>query len=160
MAIGAVLSETSLVIDTDVLTDWRYQKPYVQNAISNHISRAKRPPALTSISTFEALFGFENKAVRVGALDDRTLQDRLRTEQLISACPVLPFDQAAATIAAYIFPRLSKSHRNKHWRDIFITATALAHGHGIATRNRDDFTLIAEHLPPSNSLLRLVIWKP
>lgn len=159
MAIGAVLSETSLVIDTDILTDWRYQKPYVQNAIRDYITRAKRPPAITSISVFEALFGFENKAARVGALDDRTLQDRLRCEQLISVCPVLPFDQPAATIAAYIFSRLSQSHRNKHWRDIFITATALAHGHGIATRNRDDFVLIAENLPLSHSLLRLVIWK-
>jgi len=159
MAIGAVLSETSLVIDTDILTDWRYQKPYVQRAISDYITRAKRPPALTSLSVFEALFGFENKAAKSGSLDDRTVQDRLKTEELISFCPVLPFDQPAAAIAAYIFSRLSKSHRNKHWRDTFIAATALAHGHGIATRNRKDFQLIAENLPASQSLLRVVVWK-
>jgi len=160
MAIGSVLSETSLVIDTDILTDWRYQKPYARQAISDYISRAKRAPSITSISVFEALFGFEKKAARIGAVDDRTLQDRLRLDQLISGCPVLPFDQSAATIASYIFSRLSQSHRNKHWGDVFITATALAHGHGIATRNRDDFVLIAEHLPLSHGLLRLVIWKP
>jgi predicted nucleic acid-binding protein len=72
---------------------------------------------------------------------------------------VLPFDQSAAAIAAYIFPRLSQSDRNKHWRDVFIAATALSHRYGIASRNRKDFELIASQLPLGQQL-HLAVWKP
>jgi len=159
MPVGVVLTETPLALDTDVLTDWRYQRPTTSKAISEYIARAKRPPALTAITVFEALYGFENKAAKAASLDNRTIEDRVKMEQLIRACPVLPFDQAAAAIAAYIFPRLSKSDQNKHWRDILIAATVLAHGHGIATRNKRDFELIATNLPTNNQLLRLCVWK-
>jgi predicted nucleic acid-binding protein len=160
MAIGVVLSETSVVLDTNILIDWRYGKLHVQQAVSDYIARAKKPPALTSINVFEVLYGFENSVARSGSLDQRTAYDRMKSEALIQACSVLPFDQTAATIAAYIYPRLSQSERNKHWKDLFIASTALAHGHGIATRNRKDFELMANHLPSSHSLLRLAVWKP
>jgi predicted nucleic acid-binding protein len=160
MAIGAVFAETSLVIDTDILTDWRYHKQYVRQAITEYISRVKKAPALTSLNVFEVIYGFENKAVKSNGLDERTTQDRLVTEQLIRDWTVLPFDETAAMIAAYIYPRLSQSERNKHWQDLFIAATALSHGYGVATRNKTDFELIANHLPPSHTLLPLVIWKP
>lgn len=160
MAIGDVLPETSLVIDTDILTDWRYRKAHVEQRIGAYISRAKKPPALTSMSVFEALYGFENKAVKVGILDEQTSRDRASTEKLISSCVVLPLNEVAASIAAYIFPRLSKSDQNKLCKDLFIAATAVAHGYGLATRNQRDFSLIANHLPPSRPFLRLAIWKP
>jgi hypothetical protein len=59
MPAGKAFDETSLVLDTDVLTDWRRGKPHAQLAITNYISRLKRPPALASINVFEALNGFE-----------------------------------------------------------------------------------------------------
>jgi predicted nucleic acid-binding protein len=158
MPIGAVLPETSLVIDSDIFTDWRYRKPYVEHEIEAYISRAKKPPALTSINVFEAIYGFENKFVKAGALDHRTTQDFQSVKRLIRACIVLQFDEIAASIAAYIFARLSKSDRSKHWKDTFIAATAIAHGYGLATRNRDDFELIAGNLPPDRPFLRLVVW--
>ena len=160
MAIGSALQETLLVLDTDVLTAWEYQTPYVLQAIRDYYSRLKQPPALTSITVFEALRGFEKVAVKLGGLDERTQRDRAATEHLIQNCRVLPFDQTAASIAAYIFPRLSQSERNKHREDIFIVATALAHGYGVATRNQRDFELIADHLPHDYPLLRLDVWKP
>lgn len=160
MAIGVVLPETSLVIDTDIFTDWRYRKPYALQKISSYVSRAKKPPALTSINVFEAIYGFENKIVKTGPLDERTTRDRESMDRLIRACTVLPFDEVAASIAAYIFPRLSKRDQNKHVKDLFIAATAVAHHHGVATRNRSDFELIADNLPPTHPFLRLDIWKP
>jgi predicted nucleic acid-binding protein len=160
MPIGAVLPETPLAIDTDVLTDWRYQRPHVVNEIRNYLERSKRPPALTSMTVFEAFYGFENTIAKTGAADERTQQDRRSLEQLIAACPVLPFDQTAARIASYLFPRLSKSDQSKHSRDVFIIATVVAHGHGIATRNKSDFELIGGFLSASHPMLRLVIWKP
>lgn len=160
MAIGVVLAETSLVLDTDILTDWRYGKQYVLKAVSDYIARSKKPPALTSMNVFEVLCGFENTVVKDGGLDQRTTQQRLKSDKFIQSCTVLPFDQTAATIAAYIYPRLSQSQRNKHWKDLFIASTALAHGHGVVTRNKTDFELMAVHLPPTHSLLRLAVWKP
>jgi predicted nucleic acid-binding protein len=155
MVLGPVLPETRLVLDTDVVNDWRYQKPHVRRAIRDYLARFKQPPRVTAITIFEVFYGFEG-----GATTERTQHDRAETEQLLQSCEVLPFDQAAAKIAAYIFPRLSDKQRKKHLRDLFIAATALAHNHGIATRNQSDFELIASHLPPSYPLLRLAVWKP
>jgi predicted nucleic acid-binding protein len=160
MAVGSVLPETSLTLDNDVFTYWRKQDQFVKQEIIDYISRLKQPPTLTSITAFEALYGFENISAKTGSLDARSQQDRAYTERLIEYCGVLPFDQSAAAIAAYIFPRLSKKDRNKHLRDIFIAATALAHKRGVATRNQKDFELIANHLPPNYPLLRLAVWKP
>jgi predicted nucleic acid-binding protein len=77
---------------------------------------------------------------------------------------VLPFDETAATIAAFIAARLPKQLKKKKTgasllRDIFQAATALAHRHGVATRNQRDFELISEHLPPTHPLLHLVVWR-
>lgn len=159
MPIGQPVDETRFVLDTDVLTDWRYGKPHIKQAIDDYRSRLKRPPGLTAINVFEALKGFEEEDVKRGAGDERRKQDRDKTEKLISECLFLPFNASAAEIAAYIFPRISRSERNKHWCDVFIAATALAHGYGVATRNRSDFELIGNVLPQTQ-FLRLAVWKP
>jgi len=159
MAIAPVLRETPLVLDTDVFNDWRFQKQHAKQAIKDYISNHKAPPAMTSMTVFEVLYGFEKRAAESGGLDERTRRDRDKVEQLIQYCGVLSFDQTAAAIAAYVFPRLSQRERNKHWGDTFTAATVLAHGHGVATRNREDFELIANHLPPSHPLLRLAVWR-
>lgn len=44
--------------------------------------------------------------------------------------------------------------------DVFIAATSLAPGYGVATRNQRDFELIGQHLPPEMPNLSLAIWKP
>ena len=167
MAIGQVFSGTPLALDTDVLDYWRYQKQNIVYEISNYISNHKRPPALTAVNVFEALHGFETQANHASANKMRLQKDRNETESIIQYCGllpsgsfptgILPFDQNAATIAAYIAGKLTG---RKILKDIFIASTALAHGHGIATRNEQDFKLIASHLPPSHPVLRLAIWKP
>lgn len=59
MAIGPALAETSLALDTNILTAWRYQKRGILEAIADYQSRLKMLPALTSITVYEALYGFE-----------------------------------------------------------------------------------------------------
>ncbi|HEY0324050.1 MAG TPA: type II toxin-antitoxin system VapC family toxin [Pyrinomonadaceae bacterium] len=158
MASGLALPETALVLDTNIFTHWRNQQQYALREIADYIIRLKRPPALTSMTVFETLHGFENSAMKSG--DEHIKQKRIATEKLIQSCIVLPFDHNAAAIAAYIFPRLSKSDRSKHWKDLFMASTALAYRHGIATQNKSDFELLATHLPAAHPLLRLAIWKP
>jgi predicted nucleic acid-binding protein len=159
MPIGPALDETSLVIDTMVLTYWRHGRPNIRESIRDYLSRLKRPPALASVTVFEALWGFEKEMLTSKSNNERTKNGRIRTDQLIEQCAVLALDEAAARIAAYAFARLSSRDRNRLWRDVLIAATALSHGHGLATENRADFTLIAANLPPSHQLLRLAIWK-
>jgi predicted nucleic acid-binding protein len=103
--------------------------------------------------------GFEKAAVLAGETTERMRLDVEHARALTRDCDVLPFSEEAAAIAAYIFPRLSQSQRNKHWTDVFIVATALAHEYGVATRNRNDFELIASHTPQHYAALRLQIWK-
>ena len=125
MAVGPVLAETSVVLDTNILSAWRYKKSGVVAAIDDYQLRLKLPPALTAITVYEALYGFENKATKAGKLDDRTKQDRPAIEQLINSCVVLPFDRRAAEIAAYIIPRLPKNIPKQTLLDGLIAATAL-----------------------------------
>lgn len=109
-----------------------------------------------------------------GGTDERTEEGRRYAQRLIASCGsmpsgpspsgVLPFDETAATIAAFIAARLPKQLKKKETganllRDIFHAATALAHRHGVATRDQKDFELIGEHLPPTHPLLHLALWK-
>ncbi|MGZ8845161.1 MAG: type II toxin-antitoxin system VapC family toxin [Pyrinomonadaceae bacterium] len=158
MTLGPVLPETQLVLDTNLLTAWRYRKTGVLSAIADYQSRLKLFPALTAITVHEALYGFENRAAKAGVLDDLTKRDRLAIEQLISSCLVLPFDQRAAEIGAYIIPRLPKNIPKQTLLDGLISATALAHGYGVATNDRD-FEIIGQHTP-DDLILRVDFWTP
>lgn len=149
-----------LVLDTDVFSDWDKRRPHTVAAIKSYLIQMKRPPRLTTITVFEVQNGFESVVAKSGSLEQAKQQMRTQAEQLIQACGVLEFNQRAAEIAAYIYSRLAHRHQNKHWRDVFIAATALAHGRGVATRNKADFELIGNHLPQHCQILYLAIWKP
>ena len=152
-------TETSLVVDTDVFTHWRNRNTYVLDRVASYFKNLKEFPALTSMTVFEAMSGMEKELVKGKMTGERARQYQARIEELSSSMTQLAFDKTSATIAAYVYQRLAQSELNKHWRDIFIAATALGHGYGIATTNRRDFELIAHHLPGSYPVLRLVVWK-
>ena len=159
MAIGPTPPDVVVALDNDVLNDWRFRKPATLKAINEYIGLVKAPPALPSTTIFEMVHGFENAVVKAGGVNERLRRDREHAQELIKECSVLSFNQEAAEIAAHIFPRLSKSERNRLWTDVFIAATALAHEYGIATRNRSDFELIARHIPANYPPLRIEVWK-
>lgn len=151
------LPEDLLLLDNDTFTAWRYQKENIVKSISEYIARFNVAPALSSTTVFEALRGFEKSAVASGQYSQRTQEGIEATKNLIDICTVFPFDQEAAVIAAYVFPRVNNK---KIWADVFIAATAISHGHGVATRNRKHFQLIAAHVPNTHPPLRLVFWNP
>jgi predicted nucleic acid-binding protein len=157
MALGPVLTETSLVLDNDIFNAWRHRDQRVLRAIADYQSRIKLFPALTSMTVYQALYGFENKSIKPDEPNEQTKQSRTATELLIKSCDVLSFNQSSAEIAAYIAPRLSKSMPKGTLIDVFIAATALAYGYGVATRNRKDFELIASYTP-NDATLRLAVW--
>lgn len=158
MAIGPIPPDILVALDNDVLNNWRTGNPVVLAAITNYITLAKAAPALTSITIFEMMHGFENAIIKNG-VTDRLRRDLDHARELTKECIVLPFNQDAAEIAAYIFPRLSRKEQTAHQADMFMAATALAHEYGIATRNRSDFELLAKHIPPRYPPLRIEVWK-
>ncbi len=158
MTLGPALTETSLVLDNDIFNAWRYGRDqHIRRAIADYQSRLKLFPALTAMTVYQALYGFENKSIKPDEPNQQTIQARTETERLSKSCDVLPFNQRSAEIAAYIVPRLSKNIPKGTLVDVFIAATALAHGYGVATRNRRDFELIASHTPDS-LILRIAAW--
>jgi len=159
MAIRSATSGILLALDNDVFTDWRNNRSHAISAITDYQNRNNLYPKLPAMTVFQSRFGFEKESARLGALDEQFERLRLRMEQLINDCGVLEINDRVTAIAAYIFARLSASERNRHWADVFIASTALAHGHGVATRNRADFELIGQHLPPYAPTLDLAIWK-
>jgi predicted nucleic acid-binding protein len=163
MPIGLALPETLLVLDNDIFTHWRNGHEYALREIAGYITRLKRPPALSAFTIFEALYGVEDSLVKNKISEERAQEYRNRVKELSRESIVLDFNQNAAEIAAYVLPRivprLSKKERKAPWKDLFIAATALAHGRGIATQNRQDFELIASLLP-NEQILRVAIWKP
>lgn len=160
MSVVTASVETSLVLDTDVFSHWRNRQPYVLNAIADYQTHLKRPPTLSSITIFEALRGTERAVANRATSITDSKDYRRRIEELSDLCGVLPFDGKAAGIAAYVCAKLGRSAFKKHWCDVFIAATAIAHGHGVATGNRKDFELIGNSLSIEHSPLRLAIWKP
>lgn len=174
MATAPPLPQIPLVLDTDVFTAWRYQEATVIQNISAYSKLHSRFPALTATTVYEVLVGYEKTIAERGGTDERTEEGRRYAQRLVASCGsmpsgpsqsgVLPFDETAATIAAFIAARLFKQVAKRKTgpsflRDIFHAATALAHRHGVATRNQKDFELIGEHLPPSHPLLHLALWK-
>ncbi|HLM58028.1 MAG TPA: type II toxin-antitoxin system VapC family toxin [Pyrinomonadaceae bacterium] len=159
MPVGPALPETLLTLDSNIVTAWRYQKRGILEAIAHYQSRLKLLPALSAITVYEITYGFENSLAKAQGNVERTRADFVQADGLINSCLVLPFDQNAAKIAAYIVPRLPKNIPKDTLLDALIAATALAHSHGVATRNREDFEVIGRHTP-NGRILRLAIWTP
>lgn len=148
----------SLALDNDVFNDWRYQRPVVLNLIRDYYAEFKGFPALTSFTVFEALMGFEKQAARGGGLTLSQTSARTHAERLVQNCTVLPFDKPAAEIAAYVFGRLGHAEGNRLRKDVFIASTAIAYKHGLVSRNRRDFEVVAANLPTGLKLY-LAVWK-
>lgn len=159
MTVVPAVEENSLILDTDIFSHWRNRQNYALEAISLYQIRLKRLPSLSSTTVFEALRGIELVVANRRGSEKEADSYRERIEQLCELCGVLPFDRKASGIAAYVCANLGDNLFRKHWRDVFITATAIAHNHGVATRNKKDFELIGNSLPTQYSL-RLAIWKP
>jgi hypothetical protein len=66
MATTIAPDSLKLVLDTDILTDWRYQRSHATQAVRDYLALFNVYPQLTAMTVFEARFGIENKAVKSG----------------------------------------------------------------------------------------------
>lgn len=75
MATTIAPDSLKLVLDTDILTDWRNQRSHVTHAVRDYLARFNVNPQLTAMTVFEARFGIENKVVKSGGFDERLKRD-------------------------------------------------------------------------------------
>jgi predicted nucleic acid-binding protein len=157
--------ETPLIIDTNIFSDLRKSKPYVQINLKEYFSNTKQFPAISSMTVFEANFGIEKELSLNNITIENAILFRQEIDELIKKHRVLPFDQKAAEIAAYVYPRLperefrkKKGKMKKIWQDLFIITTVVSHNYGLATPDKDA-EIIAKYLP-EDIFLRLAVWKP
>lgn len=159
MLIISVSTEIPLALDNNIFTHLRNRQSYVLKKIVEYNAHKKDLPVIPSTTLFEANFGIQKALVKNEITHEQSTYLHQEIDRLLLNHRIIDFDRKASEIALYIFARLSQSDRNKHWRDLFIVATAVSHNYGLATKNKRDMELIAKCLPEELDL-RLEIWKP
>ena len=93
---------------------------------------------ISAVTVFELLHG-----VHRANTPARRAARATHAERFIQAIPILAFDESAARVLAPLDASLMASGNELPIEDLMIAATALAHGHSIATRDTKSFPRIA-----------------
>jgi tRNA(fMet)-specific endonuclease VapC len=92
--------------------------------------------AISVITVSELLQGVER------AVGEQRVRRQAVVEQILSAFEPIPITTAVARVHAGIWADLATRGRMIGAHDLWIAATALAHGFGVATLNRDEFARV------------------
>lgn len=93
---------------------------------------------ISAVTVFELLHG-----VHRANTPARRAARETHAERFIRAIPTIAFDESAARVLAPLDASFMASGNKLPIEDLMIAATALAHGHGIATRDTKSFPRIA-----------------
>jgi len=122
------------LIDTSVLVDAERGKLEVDAVLKRDIEFS-----VSAVTASELLHGVHR------APDGRRRRMReVFVEQLLARVPVVPFDLVAARVHSRIWAELAARGVAVGERDLLIGATALAHGHGVWTRDLRSFASIPD----------------
>jgi len=116
---------TGIAIDACVLIEFLRTKDKSQTMYAK-LTRGKAPLFISAIVLFEVLAGL-----------NESNQECLM--KLLQKMVCLPFDERTAEIAADLSRRLRKNRLQVESSDLFVAATAIAHGLVLATLNRKHF---------------------
>jgi len=123
----------ALLIDTDLLID--LERGAGTPAVEELLGDEER--AISVITVSELLHG----ALR--ATEAERTRRRAFVEHLLGALRAIPITEPVARVHAEVWSDLSKRGQVIGAHDLWIAATALAHGLGVATRNASEFSLVA-----------------
>lgn len=123
----------ALLIDTDLLID--LERGAGTPAIEELLGDEER--AISVITVSELLHG----ALR--ATEAQRTRRRAFVEHLLGALRAIPITEPVSRIHAEAWADLSKRGQVIGAHDLWIAATALAHGLGVATRNASEFSRVA-----------------
>lgn len=120
----------ALLIDTDLLIELERRAGDVQDLLAGEDS------AISVITVSELLHGVlrARGAVR--------LRRSAFVEHILAGLPAVPVTEPVARVHAEIWAQLAERGEIIGAHDLWIAATAIAHGFGVATRNTSHFARI------------------
>jgi len=118
-----------VLIDTDVLVDRERDGDARGRAIDE-------PAAISVITVSELLHGV------VRADGELRIRRRAFVEHLLSGLQAIPITEPVARVHAEVWADLASRGEPIGAHDLWIAATALAHGLGVATRNATHFARV------------------
>jgi tRNA(fMet)-specific endonuclease VapC len=136
-----------LIVDTSVFVFAERQRREAD--LSQWLDRG--PAFLSTITVSELLVGV-HRADTVARRNRRTVL----VEQIINTFPILPINTNVARVHARLTAALLASGRMIGANDLWIAATAMAHGHAILTANLSEFERVPGldvlPFPPADSI--------
>ncbi len=138
-----------VLLDTDTLSELSRGNAAVNARARAYLLEFGRF-TISSITVFERLRGYR-MAIRDGKPFQRQEQ---AFKALVESSVVLPFDDAAAEVAATIWSGVTRSAR-RDLGDLLIAAIAIARQIPLVTRNKRDFALFAA---ASGARLTILDW--
>jgi toxin FitB len=142
----------TVILDTNVLSELRLLNPDA-NVVEWFAVQAEENLAVASFSVAEIEYGI---AMTPGSNAAFVGQLTAWLEAIMATQRILPLDAAAAQVLGrlHAVPALRnlattppQARRPRFGGDLVIAAVAAAHNAAVATRNLDDFRLIARHCP-------------
>ena len=122
----------AVLIDTGMLVD--LERGVVEPAVERAIGSEDR--AISVITISELIHGVHR------AKGARRTRRSAFVEHLLAGLQAIPITEAVARVHADVWARLAARGQVIGAHDLWIAATALAHGLGIATGNADEFERI------------------
>jgi tRNA(fMet)-specific endonuclease VapC len=119
----------AVLIDTDLLID--LERGADATAVEGLLDDEQR--AISVVTVSELLHGV------LRATGARRARRRAFVEHLLAGFQAIPITEPVARVHAEIWAELVERGALIGAHDLWIAATALAHGLGVATRNRPDF---------------------
>lgn len=119
----------AVLIDSDLLIDW--ERAGVDAGLEAALADEGR--AISVVTVSELLHGVHR------ARGARRTRRRAFVEHILSGFEALPVTETIARVHAEVWAELDRRGTPVRAHDLWIAATALAHGFGVATRNRRDF---------------------
>ncbi len=123
----------ALLVDTDLLID--LERDAEESAVAGLLGDEER--AISVITVSELLHGV------LRARGAQRTQRRAFVEHLLGGLRAIPITEPVARVHAEVWSDLAKRGEVIGAHDLWIAATALAHGLGIATRNASEFGRVA-----------------
>jgi tRNA(fMet)-specific endonuclease VapC len=118
----------AVLIDTDVLIAWERGAADRLETLLGEEARA-----ISVITVSELLYGAHRGRGELWA------RRRAFVEHVLSALDAVPITRAVARVHAEVWSHLSREGGTIGAHDLWIAATALTHGFGLATGNRREF---------------------
>lgn len=122
------------LIDSSVLIAFERRTRPVRDILG---ARKEESFFIAAITASELLHG-----VHRAATTDRRVRREAFVERLLAAIPTIPFDLVVARSHARLWAELAAQGTTLGQHDLIIAATALAHGHKVATFDQRSFSRI------------------